>query len=273
MTRSVHFISGLPRAGSTLLCAILRQNPRFSAAMSSPVAALCLPLIPKMSASGEFAAFFTNDRRRQMLRAVFDAYHADAPPDGVIFDTNRVWTGKAALLADLYPASRIICCVREIGWIIDSIERMLRRNPLEASKIFSGKGAGTLYTRVETLMNSDSGLVGSAWSNLREAWFGERVDRLILISYEGFVENPQMAVRRLYDALGEPLFRHDFENIQYDEPEFDADLGMPGLHHVRARVERDRRLPAIPPDLFAKYAESSFWRPRPGERPKATIVC
>ncbi|MEG4240263.1 sulfotransferase [Microcoleus sp. Pol14C6] len=32
-----HFISGLPRSGSTLLAALLRQNPRFHAAMTSPV--------------------------------------------------------------------------------------------------------------------------------------------------------------------------------------------------------------------------------------------
>ena len=31
-----HFISGLPRSGSTLLSAILLQNPRFHAGMSSP---------------------------------------------------------------------------------------------------------------------------------------------------------------------------------------------------------------------------------------------
>jgi len=34
----LHFISGLPRSGSTLLSAILRQNPRFYAGMTSPVA-------------------------------------------------------------------------------------------------------------------------------------------------------------------------------------------------------------------------------------------
>lgn len=37
---SFHFISGLPRAGFTLLSAILLQNPRFHAGMSSPVGAL-----------------------------------------------------------------------------------------------------------------------------------------------------------------------------------------------------------------------------------------
>ncbi|MEG4005469.1 sulfotransferase [Microcoleus sp. Pol11C1] len=32
-----YFISGLPRSGSTLLAALLRQNPRFYSAMTSPV--------------------------------------------------------------------------------------------------------------------------------------------------------------------------------------------------------------------------------------------
>ena len=30
MENRIHFISGLPRAGSTLLAAVLRQNPDFS---------------------------------------------------------------------------------------------------------------------------------------------------------------------------------------------------------------------------------------------------
>jgi Sulfotransferase family len=37
---SMHFISGLPRSGSTLLAALLRQNPRFEAGMSGPLAGL-----------------------------------------------------------------------------------------------------------------------------------------------------------------------------------------------------------------------------------------
>ncbi|HEX8778946.1 MAG TPA: sulfotransferase, partial [Rhodanobacter sp.] len=37
-TRKFHFISGLPRSGSTLLAAILKQNPRFRAGMTSPLA-------------------------------------------------------------------------------------------------------------------------------------------------------------------------------------------------------------------------------------------
>ncbi len=45
-----HFITGLPRSGSTLLAAILRQNPRFHAGMTSPVGALVNAFLAQVSA-------------------------------------------------------------------------------------------------------------------------------------------------------------------------------------------------------------------------------
>ena len=53
MPRTLHFISGLPRSGSTLLAGILRQNPRMHAAMSSPVAGLLNSVLEQMGAGSE----------------------------------------------------------------------------------------------------------------------------------------------------------------------------------------------------------------------------
>ncbi|KWF66313.1 sulfotransferase [Burkholderia multivorans] len=258
MVTRLHLISGLPRSGSTLLCALLRQNPRFSAAMTSPVASLCGALHKKMC-GGEFSVFFDDERRASMLRGVFDAYYAAVPTGGTVFDTNRTWTGRAALLGKLYPSARIVCCVREVGWIIDSIERMLAKNPLQLSRMFGFQPGASVYSRAETLMNSESGLIGLAWATLREAWFGSDAARLIVIPYEKLVRHPEATLRRLYDALGEPWYAHDLDNVVYDEPDYDALLGMPGLHKVRQKVEYQERKPCIPPDLYAKYAGASFW--------------
>jgi sulfotransferase len=263
----VHLISGLPRSGSTLLCALLRQNPRFAAAITSPVASLVSALMPKMSGASEFNVFFTEDRRRRILRGIFDTYYAELSADRVIFDTNRTWTARAALTADLYPQSRIICCVREIGWIIDSIERMLRNNPLQASRVFNFQPGSSVYARVETLMNSDSGLIGLAWAGLREAWFSDHAKHLILINYDNLARQPELTLRRLYEELAEPAFAHDFDHVSYDEPDYDADLGMPGLHRVREKVEFRQRDSCIPPDIFTKYSDASFWlRPEMNRR-------
>jgi sulfotransferase len=101
-------------------------------------------------------------------------------------------------LATLYPSARTICCVREVSWIIDSIERLVRRNPLQPSRMFDYKASGTVYSRVETLMNPEAGLIGLPWRSLREAWFGENAHRLIVINYDSLANRPEQTMEKLY---------------------------------------------------------------------------
>ncbi len=268
---TVHFISGLPRAGSTLLSAILSQNPRFSASVTSPVVSLWGGILPKMSGSDEFGTFFDNARRCRILRGVFDAYYGGSACKPVVFDTNRTWTGKLALTQAVYPGSRLICCVRDVGWVLDSIERMLRRNPMQMSRVFGFKPGSSIYGRVDTLMDSEKGLVGLPWSTLREAWFSEHASKMVVVKYENLASRPQETISALYDFLEEREFRHDFENVIYEAAAYDADLGMPGLHTVRERVSLLPRESCLPPDIFSKYAETSFWM-KPELNRKGAII-
>jgi sulfotransferase len=149
MLSRVHFISGLPRSGSTLLAAILRQNPKFHTDITGPVAQLCRVVHEKIGCTGEFSVLFDDRRCAHMLRGVFESYYAHVPAGSAVFDTNRTWTGRAALLGRLYADCKVICCVREISWIIDSIERMRVRNPLKLSKLFPQQTLDSIYTRVD----------------------------------------------------------------------------------------------------------------------------
>ena len=60
----LHFISGLPRSGSTLLAGILRQNPRFHAAMTGPVGSLFGALLNAMGPQNETALFLSEEQKR-----------------------------------------------------------------------------------------------------------------------------------------------------------------------------------------------------------------
>ena len=97
-----HFISGLPRAGSTLLAAVLNQNPRFHAGMSSPVASLFEGIIAQVSAGSELSTMVNQEQRAKLLRGLFDSYYADTE-NPVIFDTNRAWTSQLPALMKLFP--------------------------------------------------------------------------------------------------------------------------------------------------------------------------
>ncbi len=260
MKHGIHFISGLPRAGSTLLAAILRQNPRIHAGMTSPVGALFGALLREMSQANEGAVFIDDDQRAAVLRATFDAYYHRIHAEKLVIDTNRVWCARLPALATLFPDAKVIACVRDVPWVMDSIERLVRRNRFEPSGIFKFDTAGTVYSRVEAL-GGGLGLVGFAWNALREACFGEHADRVMLLTYETLTTAPAHALAAVYDFLGEPPFAHDFERISYDEArEFDARLGTPGLHDVAPAVRAQPRRSVLPPDLFARFEPDSFWR-------------
>jgi sulfotransferase len=258
---NLHFISGLPRSGSTLLAALLRQNPRFSASIESPVHRLFKSMLADTSAKYETSVFIDDATRERLLRGLFDAYYANAPE--VVFDTHRGWTTELATLARLYPRARVICCVRNPAWILDSIERLVRRNP-EPSQIFSFDPWGTVYNRV-TGLASNTGLYGFAVNGLREAAFSEQAEKVLIVRYEGLVENPKRALKEIYEFIGEPLFEHDPKRV---EPipgceEFDRRVGAPGLHDLRSRVEPRARKTILPPDLFNRFASDGFWE-KPG---------
>jgi sulfotransferase len=268
MTRKMHFISGLPRSGSTLLAAILRQNPRFHAAMSGPLCTLFEGLLRSMSESHEYSLFLNEHQREKISRSMFEAFYAGIIEERVVFDTNRGWCAQLPAVAALWPESRMIACVRSPAWILDSFERRVQSAPLRRGKMFTAEAGANVYTRVEAMMKG--GQVGPAIQGLRQAWSGEHADRLIVIRYESLTEEPQQVMARLYELLGEEPFGHDFESVSYDEPEFDERLGMPGMHTVSGRVKRSPRKTILPADLFSQH-DRSFWDV-PGQNPRGVTV-
>ena len=264
--RTMHFISGLPRSGSTLLAALLRQNPALHAGMSGPLAVLCERVLPVLG-QGEYAAAFDDARRRRVLSALFDAMTAAIPADVVPFDTNRAWCAHLGLLADLAPGARVIACVRDPVWIIDSFERLFRRNAYLVSKLHGLPASATVFDRVEQLM-AVTGAFGAAWQALQDAYYGEHAHRLIVLDYDELAAEPLRVLALLYELLGLPPFAHDVEAVAPVGGEaFDAALNTPGLHAVRPRVAALHRRTVLPPSIVSRLAGTGFWRhpaPNPG---------
>ncbi len=265
-----HFISGLPRAGSTLLAAILRQNPRFNADMMSPLASLADNIISQCRAGSELGPLITQQQRKRLIRGLFYSYYQHLEKKEVIFDNNRAWTGRLPLLQDLFPGSKVVCCVRHVGWILDSLERQYRTDPYEQTRLFSNDSdRNTVYSRMHSLA-SPNRLVGFSYQSLKDGFYGDRSESLILIDYDYLTSSPNTAISRLYEALGEPVFDHDFDHVEYEAEVFDSNLGVPGLHKVKPKVEHVERTPVLPPDLFKEYENSPFWKDP--ENTKATII-
>ncbi len=271
MDNGLHFISGLPRSGSTLLAALLRQNPKIHAGMSSPVGPLFQRLISGMGPQNEFAAAMTEMQKHNILHGLFENYYADLHTTKTVFDTSRLWCSRMPALEQLFPQARVIVCVRDLPWIMDSFERILRKNPFVTSRMFPKGSGANVYTRVNSLASAN-GTVGFAWNAVQEAFYGETAGRLLVIDYEVLTREPQRTMEFIYDSLDLPHFDHDFENVSYDAREVDAQLGVPGLHAVGSKVRFIERPTILPPDLFERFTGQSFWKWPAANRRKVPVL-
>ena len=174
-----------------------------------------MALEKSMSRRNETAVFIDSEQRRDLLAGLFTSYYTKVQSDKVVFDTNRMWCAKLPGLTQLFPAARVICCVRDVNWVMDSIERLVRRNAFEPSGMFGYEYGGTVFSRIGAVASSD-GLVGFALDALKDGFFGEQAPAMILVEYDALVSDPTRALKMIYDFIGEPWFEHDFDNVEYD---------------------------------------------------------
>ena len=259
--KKIHFISGLPRAGSTLLSAILKQNPRFTASMTDPVLDMARGIIQTVQSATGMEEFVTIEKRRDIIAAMFQSYYSDA--NEICFNTNRGWAAHTPMVRNIWPNSKIILCVRDIPWILDSLERINEKNPLTLKGVYGGQDLISVYERTHTVMNI-GGFVNAPLACTKQAIYSNEKDMICVVDYDMITKNPEATMRQLYQFLGEPYFNHDFDNVteSYDKEfvAFDERLGMHGLHEVKKKVQPVNRKPIIPEDLWRMYADQSFWK-------------
>lgn len=254
--KQYHFITGLPRSGSTLLSSILKQNPRFHSSITDPLANLVRGVIDSCQDSPGMKTEVPVERRKNIVDGLFEGYYKDIDKE-VIFNTNRAWTLLTGPVAGLYPSSKFIVCVRDINWILDSFELAHRRNPFSTNTVTGGL-QGTVYSRVQALME-ETGVVGFPYVGIKQAITGPEKHLLFLLEYEQLTKHPEETMKALYNFIGEPYFEHDFNDVEASWDEYDAEIGIK-LHDVRKKVEYKTRNYILPPDILNQFVNMEVWR-------------
>lgn len=256
--KTVHYISGLPRSGSTLLASILNQNPKFHANISNPLPRFIQAVVAESQAAPEYAYECPEELRMKITRNIIQTYHS-ATDHPVCFNTNRGWTGALPLLEKIDPNSKIICCVRDINWILDSFEVLFRKNPFSMSKLYADHERETVYTRSNALM-SQGHTVRYAYDCLKEAITGQQKHMLMLVEYDELVRNPGLVMRSLYNFIEQPYYNHDFDNVEASYDEYDMIVGIRGLHTIRRKIQHVPRKTILPPDIWQQFSNLEVWR-------------
>lgn len=254
----VNFIVGLPRSGSTMLAALLNQNPRIYATGPSAAYHFFSNVYAAMSDESEVPSLMTDAQRRDVLKGVVRSIHASETGDAkVVFDTNRKWLYRLDQLVALFPLCQFIVCVRNPAKVLSSLEKSRKASVLRRSKLFHTHE--TLDQRVQRMMGPD-GIVGTPMALIKDALQGPHAERCLVLDYDRFLQMPVTTMTDVYRFFRELEFDHDFENFSFEAPEFDAFLNAPGLHSISGPLRPASGEMLLPPEIEGRFREQDFWK-------------
>lgn len=263
MDKTFHFISGLPRSGSTLLCNILCQNPRFHATSSSGVLNIITGIRNSWDDVAELKATPNEKAKLNVMRGILDNFYLDIEKP-VVFDKSRGWVAIIGLLEKLLDRNvKVLVTVRDVRDILASFEKIWERDsktiqiPQEKENPIAFQ---TMQGRVNVWL-ADTQPVGIALNKIKDAIKRGYSDRLCLIDFDDLTSEPAVTMKKIYEFLGEPYFEHDFNNVEQVTKEDDSVHGFTDLHTIRSKVEPMRpQWPTVLGKDFEHFSSLNFWK-------------
>ncbi|PIU75861.1 hypothetical protein COS75_02105 [Candidatus Pacearchaeota archaeon CG06_land_8_20_14_3_00_35_12] len=262
--KTFHFISGMPRSGSQLLCNILNQNPCFHVSPTSGILDIIFSVRNNWDQLIEFQANPDEEAKKRVLRGILESYYANRE-EPICFDKSRGWLAYIEMAEMiLEKKAKILVPVRDIRDILSSFEKLYRQSAAtrqiaqERANYFKWQ---TVEGRCEIWASSDQP-VGLAYNRIKDALSRGFQDRMHFVKYTELTKYPARTLMLIYNFLEEDYFEHDFNNVEQVIFEHDDVYGLGSdLHTIRPKVEpQPSQCPIILGETVAqKYQGLELW--------------
>jgi sulfotransferase len=256
-------VTGLPRAGSTLLCQLLAQHPEIHCeGHSSPVCNALLGMRRMVSDDQFFLSQLDQSFERSYahltggMRGFLRGWYHDCEGT-VVVDKNRAWLHSVELLLHLEPEARLIVCLRELGQIYGSIEAQHQRTILLD---FNDHLADfDRFGRADMLFAKDK-TIGAPLISLHAVLDLPKAvqERLYFLRFEDLMAKPAACMSHVFSWLGVPPFQIDAEKIAAVTTESDSHYRMKYPHSTSSRIAPPARH-EIPPRIQAQIEAVWAW--------------
>jgi sulfotransferase len=233
--KSLHFLSGLPRSGSTVLTKLINQHPEIFASSTSPFLDYLLPAAEQLHniKNNHSAGHYVNVQRI-LSTAAFAFY--DTPKANII-DKNRGWISNyEAIDKELKQDPKIVVTLRPIEEVVASFYKVINH-------VNHGN---------ETPEQIFIGRVAEVYQELMAKSYLK--DKIHITTYEQLTTDTHNTLYNLETFLGVEHHGYDINNIVDDDPEDDSKWGIQDLHKIRTRISNT----ALSPDTIMTKSELNF---------------
>lgn len=225
--RSIFFLGGLPRSGSTLMLSIFSQNPQFYCGPTSPLCLMSSSLNSLINGETIQKMLGSSDKKhitKEYMESLFKIYYSDVDKNKYILDKSRSWTNVEnvkIIKKYIEKNPKVLILVRDTEEIVKSFLRMNKEK---------------IVFDEELIFSENSDPLMSCMGDLIPALNSYSKDYLFL-DYNFFLNNPELSMKKIYQFFDIDFFNHDFSNIP-NSLENDVYYEVMGLHEVMPSLKK-----------------------------------
>lgn len=254
--KTYHFLSGLPRSGSTVLSSILNQNPDVYVTPTSPMLNVAVKMQEAWRDDPTVKANYFEEQARNITKAILPAFWQHRP-EPIIIDKGRGWAKNMPTANALFEKKiKVIVIERDLPSIMASWLTLIhKQKKCYVDKILKQRGYAV----------TDENRMGEMWFNMvKDCMEGSRQirkdapDQILIVKYDELMCVPKETLKRIETFLELPPFEYDFNNIENDTADDDlVAWGFEGLHSIRPKLEKVSKDPkeVLGEELYNRFVE------------------
>jgi sulfotransferase len=260
--KEIFFLNGLPRAGNTVFGSIMNQNPNVAATANSICADMMGELF-MLKHTDIFKNYPDHKSFDNVAKTVFENYYKDWKQDYII---DRAPWGRPINLKFLKETRsniKIIVLVRDIIEVLGSFIDWSNREPTSFVNQYEAK---TVEEKCDMLMNKEGQIVKEL-IGIKHLIDQQPKEMYHIIEFNDLVKDTENIIDGVYNFLGIPKFKHDFNNIgqfKVNDMGYDDAVVGNGLHTLETGAisdykEKYNAYSIIPSVIINKYKQCNFW--------------
>jgi sulfotransferase len=256
-------MAGLPRSGSTVLSAILNQNPEVYSSPQTDLIQMLYRLESDIPAFESYRAGVLFDGYMSVMKGMANNFYAHIEKP-VIIDKNRGWGTPYnfdELSGYVNPKGKVVVTMRPILEVLASFVKVIRESEKITKQVsYLNQNLWVSNYRDENEAIADNlmmpnGEMDRAIFSIANLIKNHR-DRIYIVWFDDLLDAPQATLNGIYDFLGVKNFEHNFNNIKaVDEQNDLTAFGIAGLHDVKKKLARPK---TDPNEFLSEYTIQKY---------------
>tara|TARA_R100000773_G_scaffold25659_1_gene22377 strand:+ start:821 stop:1612 length:792 start_codon:yes stop_codon:yes gene_type:complete len=260
--KDIFFLHGLPRAGNTVFGSIMNQNKNVAVTGNS----ICCDIIGgiySLQKTDIFKNFPDHSSLQNVTKNVLNNYYENWGKKYIIDRGPWGCPENLKFLKLIKQDIKIIVLVRDV---IEVLGSFLAWSEKEPSSFVNQYEAKTREEKCHMLMNKEGQIIKEL-IGIKHLLDYQPKEMYHIVDFNNLVKNTDETIDSIYNFLGIPKYKHDFNNIgqfKVNNMNYDDTIMGKGLHTLKEGAISNYKedydaYEIVPKSIIDNYKECNFW--------------